>query len=350
MPRDNDGGLRYSSSDPRRTSNERSMTYSDPSADMIVQQRGLRRRLSLWRVLAIVAFVIVLAGLAAATFGTPDRVRGRHIARLQIGGLITADQGRQDLLDDLAEDDAVAALLLDIDSPGGTTAGSEALYLALRDVAAVKPVVSVVSNTAASGAYIAAMGSDHIVARGNAIVGSVGVIFQWPDVTDLLDSLGVDLAQVKSSPLKAEPDFIQPTPPEAIASVEEMVADTQAWFTGLVRDRREIASGQFERVTSGRVFTGRQALDLGLIDAIGGEETARAWLEERGVDPDLRIATRVPADSVNDVPWLRALASDTLAAIGLDAMADVARGTPLTPGLLSLDGLLAVWHPSARPL
>ena len=323
------------------------MTHLDPAVDMIVQQRRLRRRLSLWRVLAILAVVAALVALVSAVAGGPERVRGTHVARLPIGGLITSDQGMQDLLEDLAEDRTVAALVLDIDSPGGTTAGSEALYLAIRDVAAVKPVVSVVSNTAASGAYIAAMASDHIVARGNAIVGSVGVIFQWPDVTELLDNLGVALPQVKSSPLKAEPDFTAPTPPEAIASIESMVADTQAWFTGLVAERRPIADGQFDLVTSGRVFTGRQALSLGLIDAVGGEDAARAWLALRGVDADLDFATVRPADALGDVPWLRAVASDALAGLGLRATADALRGIAPAANLLSLDGLLAVWHPPA---
>ncbi len=321
------------------------MSLSDITPDMIVQQRRLRRRLTLWRVLALLAIVAAIAILFGALTGG-DGVRGQHIARFSVGGLITSDQGTQDLLDEIAKDDDVVALILNIDSPGGTTAGSEALYLAIREVAARKPVVSTVSNTAASGAYIAAMGSDHIVARGNAIVGSVGVVFQWPDVTDLLDTLGVALPSVKSSPLKAEPDFTQPTPPEAIASLESMVADTQDWFTGLVRERRPIPEGRFDLVTSGRVFTGRQSLDLGLIDAIGGEETALAWLATRDIDIDLEIADRKAEDAIGDVPWLRALASDALRSAGFAAVAEALRGVGKAPGLLSLDGLLAVWHPS----
>ena len=325
------------------------MSTSDSAVDMIVQQRRLRRRLSLWRVLAVFAVIAAIGTVAAVVIDANDGVRGTHIARYTVGGLITSDRGAQELLEEIAKDDQVAALILDIDSPGGTTAGSEALYLAIRGVAEAKPVVSVVSNTAASGAYIAAMGSDHIVARGNAIVGSVGVIFQWPDVTELLDSLGVALPQVKSSPLKAEPDFTQPTPPAAIASLEAMVADTQDWFTGLVAERRDIAADRFGLVTSGRVFTGRQALELGLVDAVGGEEAALAWLEGKGVDIDLGIATRTPASALDDVPWLRALAADGLASLGLDALADAARDIPLGSGPLSINGLLVLWHPSLRP-
>ncbi|MEM7566497.1 MAG: signal peptide peptidase SppA [Pseudomonadota bacterium] len=321
------------------------MSLSDVTPDMIVQQRRLRRRLTLWRVLAILAIVAAGAILFGALAGS-DGVRGPHIARLSIGGLITSDKGTQELLGKLAEDENVAALILDIDSPGGTTAGSEALYLALREVAAKKPVVSTVSNTAASGAYIAAMGSDHIVARGNAIVGSVGVIFQWPDVTELLEELGIDLRAIKSSPLKAEPDLTEPTPPEAIETLEAMVADTQDWFTGLVRERRDIAEDRFDLVTSGRVFTGRQSLELGLIDAIGGEAEARAYLATRDVDADLEIADREPESAVEDVPWLRALASAALREIGLPVLADALRGVSQSRGLVSLDGLLAVWHPS----
>lgn len=321
------------------------MSYSHETADMIVQQRSLRRRLSFWRVLAVLAVVAALVALLAS-FADGDRVRGAHVARYTVGGLITSDRSEAETLAEIAEDENVAALILDIDSPGGTTAGSEALYLALREVAAVKPVVSTVSNTAASGAYIAAMGSDHIVARGNAIVGSIGVIFQWPDATDLMETIGVDLRAVKSSPLKAEPDFTEPTPPAAIASLEAMVRDTQDWFTGLVAERRDVSDAQFDFVTSGRVFTGRRALELGLIDAIGGEEAARVWLETKGVDADLDVVDYADDEALGDVPWLRAIGASGLRAFGLGDAADLLLAIDPKSSPASLDGPLAVWHPS----
>ena len=93
-----------------------------------------------------------------------------------------------------------------IDSPGGTTAGSEQLHTALRRVAAAKPMVVVVDGLAASGGYIAAMSADHIVAQETSLVGSIGVLFQYPNVSDLLKTIGVKIEEIKSSPLKAAPN------------------------------------------------------------------------------------------------------------------------------------------------
>ena len=324
-----------------------SQASTERAADF-VQRRRLRRRLSLWRVLAIAALGLALIALIGR-FDTG--ASGDHIAYLPVGGLITSDQDRDLMLAEIAEDESVAALVLDIDSPGGTTAGSEALYLAIRQVAEVKPVVAMVSNTAASGAYIAAMGADHIVARGNAIVGSVGVIFQWPEIDGLLDTVGVELRQVKSSPLKAEPDFTGPTPPAALANLEAMVRDTQNWFTGLVRTRRAIPEGRFATVTSGRVFTGRQALDLGLIDAVGGEDEVLAWLEGRGVSDELDPVVYTPDDSLRDLPWLRSAALHALDALGLDAFGlATTLSRAVSQEAASLNGLLALWHPSRHAL
>ena len=110
-----------------------------------------------------------------------------------------------------------APVIVHIDSPGGTTAGSEQLYDSLRAVAAKKPMVVVVDGLAASGGYIAAMAADHIVAQDTSLVGSIGVLFQYPNFTELLKTIGVKVEEVKSSPLKAAPNGFEPTSPEAHA-------------------------------------------------------------------------------------------------------------------------------------
>ena len=122
-----------------------------------------------------------------------------------------------------------------IDSPGGTTAGSEQLHGALRGVAAAKPLVVVVDGLAASGGYIAAMSADHIVAQETSLVGSIGVLFQYPNVGELLKIVGVKIEEIKSSPLKAAPNGYEPTSPEARAAIEALVKDSYGWFRGMVQ-------------------------------------------------------------------------------------------------------------------
>ena len=132
---------------------------------------------------------------------------------MTIKGLITPDRTRVEMFDKIARSDAVKGVIIDIDSPGGATSGGEELYTSLRKLSAAKPTVAYVGTLAASAGYMTALGTDHIVARRSALTGSIGVLVQWPDVTRLMDTVGVKLEEVKSSPMKAEPNpFKTPTP------------------------------------------------------------------------------------------------------------------------------------------
>lgn len=232
------------------------MTYD---ADAITARRKLRRSVTLWRVLAVLGGLFALGAIIlAASGGVLDR-RGDHIARIEVDGLITGDAKTLKMLEQIEKADRVKALIVSIDSPGGTTAGSEAIYEWLRKIAAKKPVVSTMGTVAASGGYITAIGTDYIVARGNTITGSIGVIFQWADLEKLLQTVGVQMEEVKSGELKAEPNFFGPPSEKVLAVTNEMVQDSYRWFTGLVHERRGIEEQKIVDM-QGRVFTGRQAL------------------------------------------------------------------------------------------
>jgi protease-4 len=237
-----------------------------------------------------------------------------------------------------------------VDSPGGTTAGSEQLHDALRKLASQKPMVVVVDSLAASGGYIAALGADHIVAQSTSLVGSIGVLFQYPNVGDLLKTIGVKVEEVKSSPLKAAPNGFEPTSPEARAALESIVKDSYAWFRGLVADRRHLDGEGVERVADGRVFTGRQAVDLKLVDELGDEKTAIAWLaKERGIDANTRVRDWDLRDRLRDLSFLHAAMAAVLDAVGLTTLAQQVADTGTVQAVekLNLDGLLALWHPAA---
>ncbi|MFK7941356.1 MAG: signal peptide peptidase SppA, partial [Paracoccaceae bacterium] len=256
------------------------------TADMIIAQRKARRALTFWRILAIGALVIAVIALLPR--GTTSS--GPHVARIAIEGVITDEPKRERMIRALAENDDVRALVVDINSPGGTVTGSESLYEAIRHVAEAKPVVSVMGEYAASGGYITAIAGEHIVARGNTLTGSIGVVAQVPNVEGLLEMLGVEVTQIKSAPLKAEPNFTSSPTPEALKAQEDLILDMFAWFEGLVADRRALTGAALAEVTDGRAFTGRQALTRGLVDALGDEDTARDWLAEKH-----EISTDLPA-------------------------------------------------------
>src|SRR5499426_946969 len=231
-------------------------------ADAIVDRRRIRRKLTFWRVSALVIALAAIAGAAlllvpGSRFTTP----GAYIARVKIQGLIRGNQDRVEALARLGRSGA-SAVIVHIDSPGGTTAGSEQLYDALHELQGKKPMVVVVDGLAASGAYIAALSSEHIVAQETSLVGSIGVLFQYPNFTDVLKTIGVKVEEVKSSPLKAAPNGFEPTSPEARAAIEAIVLDSYAWFKDLVKDRRKMDEQQVVQVSDGRLFTGRQAVGL----------------------------------------------------------------------------------------
>jgi protease-4 len=258
----------------------------------LVERRRLRRRVGFWRLVAIAA--LAAAGGAAAWNYVP---RQPFVARHAVLGVIFEDGARDAMLRDLADDERVLALVVRIDSPGGSVAGSEALYEALRVVAAEKPVVAVMGEVAASGGYIAALAADRIVARGGTVTGSIGVVAEYPNVAGLLDEIGVGVARVASAPLKAEPSpFREPTD-EALAAQAAVVDDAYLWFLGLVSERRGLDAARARALGDGRVYTGRQALEVGLIDALGGEDEALDWLSaEAGVPRDAPLRDVEPED------------------------------------------------------
>ena len=320
-------------------------------ADLIVDRRRMRRKLTFWRVLAVFIAVVAIVAVTAMVARRGDAgitAGGNYVARVKITGLIRNDQERVDSLERLAKSRSAKAVIVRIDSPGGTTAGSEQLHTALKNIAAAKPLVVVVDGLAASGGYIAAMSADHIVAQETSLVGSIGVLFQYPNVTDLLKTIGVKVEEVKSSPLKAAPNGFEPTSPEARAAIEALVKDSYAWFRGMVKDRRKMDDAMLDQVTDGRVFTGRQGVALKLVDQLGNEKTAVAWLEkEKGLKADTPVRDWQLKPRFSDLSMLHLATAVVLDAIGLGSVAQRFEGSVLAVERLNLDGLLALWHPPA---
>ncbi|GGK40701.1 signal peptide peptidase SppA [Salinarimonas ramus] len=316
---------------------------TDP--EHVADRRRLRRKLGFWRVLGILAAVIAVIAVGWRIAGPDEIPAGRdHVARVSVSGMITTDREAAEMLRELAETETARGVIVRINSPGGTTTGAEELFTALREVARAKPTVAFVDGLAASGGYIAALGADHIVSRQTAIVGSIGVLIQVPNVSGLLDELGIEVVEIKSTPLKAAPSAVSPVDEDAVEAIRLVVSDTYQWFVELVGERRPLSVAEVERVSDGRVWNGRQALALGLVDALGDEETARAWLAEAGIDEDLPVRDWEPdrAEDPFDVFAAGALVADLAGLDGLSAT--LARASARARGF-RLDGLLALWQP-----
>jgi protease-4 len=316
-------------------------------SDILIDRRRLKRRLTVWRVLAILAIVAAIVFAAAKGDQEPFSAIGRdHIARVTISGFIGDSRKRHELLTKLRKNSHVKAVIISVDSPGGTTTGGEALYQDLRELANAKPVAAVFGTVAASAAYLGGIATDYIVARGNTITGSVGVIFQWAEVSDLLSKLGVKVDEIRSGPLKAEPSPFKPTSEEAKRLSEELVKESQAWFVGLVSERRKAVAPSLDDIKTGRIYTGRQALQAGLIDAIGDEQTAIKWFTDvRQVKAGLKVKDWKP-ESSSEFDLLRSSVASLAGKLGLGALAEEG----VLAGLEALkdrplDGLFSIWHP-----
>ena len=323
------------------------------TADQIVDRRRLRRKLTFWRVVGFLAVLILLAGAIIAFTGNGplSRVVGPQIARLTITGFIGTDHREVQLLDRLAKDSAIKGVIVAIDSTGGSTTGGEELYEGLRKLAQAKPTVATIGTVGASAAYMAAIATDHIVTRRTSLTGSIGVLFEYPEVDQLLDKLGVTVNEQKSAPLKAEPSPFHPPSDAAKAMLDSVIKDTYSWFVDIVAERRQLDRAQAETLADGRIFTGRQALDAKLIDEIGGEDTALAWLGTKGVDTKLPVRDWEPASdrgfnlSLSQAALLWIV--DTLG-ISPDLVKDGVLGRIL-PENLRLDGLKSLWQaPSTK--
>lgn len=319
-------------------------------ADAIMDRRRLRRRLSFWRVVAFLFLALaIIAAIGFAIGGDKlfPALRGDHVARIPIEGVILHNRRQLKLLDKIAKDKKVKAVLLSINSPGGAVTGGEALYDAVRAIAEKKPVVVQVNTLAASAGYMIALAGDRIFARRNAITGSIGVIFQFAEASKLLNTVGVTFESVKSAPLKAEPMPYHPMTPEARAMLTSLVKDAYDWFVGLVGERRGLDPAVARELADGRIFSGAQALEAKLIDALGDEAAAIKWLQEKkGIDKDLPVKT-----------W-KLKAQDEFWDPGDDASAWIAKTASRAlfggdegvksyiPEALALDGLVSVWHAS----
>lgn len=315
--------------------------------EAVLDRRRMRRRVTFWRSAAIAIVGLMLGALLLGRQDASSVFAPQQIARITIEGTITDNRDQLAMLKKIKDASHVKALLVFVNSPGGTTTGGESLYGALRDVASSKPVVAQFGTVAASAGYIVGLGTDHIVARGNTITGSVGVLAQWPEVSELLTKLGVKFNEVKSGDLKAAPNPFEPATEGARKVMQETIDDGFQWFISLVETRRGITASSVDGLMSGRIYSGRQAMANKLVDEIGGEPEAIRWLEEkRSVSKNLKVIDWKPTPEGS---WgLTGSASGALSGMTagvaqkLIELASQTRGI----GALGLDGLVSVWHPS----
>lgn len=306
--------------------------------DLLLDRRRLKRRLFLWRMVAVLA--VVGAGLLAARDDAAIILSRDHVARITISGVITDHRRTTEALDAVARDATARALLVIIDSPGGTMAGGESFHRAIARIAERKPVVAVMGATAASAGYMVALPAERVFARDSTLTGSIGVKLMLPEFSGLFDRLGIGDNSVASGPLKDEPSLARPLSPLGREVIQGLVDDMHDQFVAMVAAGRRMDTARVRELADGRAYTGRQALGLGLVDAIGGEREARAWLAEAK-----QLATSLPARDIGKRGWAdRALGESSLGALW-PVLLDLLTKTVLSQ---RLDGAWAIWQPATE--
>ncbi len=256
--------------------------------DLLLDRRRLKRRLIAWRVIAVLA--VVAAVLVAVRGHGLFRFSGGHVALVRIDGIITDDANLERAIARVGRDRSAKAMIVSIDSPGGSVGGGEALHDAIAGVAAVKPVVAVLGSVAASAGYMIAVPAARIFAREGTLTGSIGVFLEAPDISGLLGKIGVSTEVIKSGPLKDEPGLTQPLSPEGRQMLQDLVMNLYNQFVAMVATGRHMDPDRVRKIADGRPYTGQQALKLGLVDAIGGQPEARRWLaQNRGIPASLPV-------------------------------------------------------------
>jgi protease-4 len=237
----------------------------------------LRKSIFKWRAFAMItAFLLIVSSSNRILFKYQNSKN--IIARVKINTHIASGIFSEKKLKYL-DSDSVKGVILEIDSPGGDVVESEKMYTFFRKLAVKKPLVVSIGSSCTSGAYMIAMASNYIIAYNTSLVGSIGVILETFEITELAKKLGINLTNYKSSPLKATPNPFEKVTSDVDMVVSQEIDDIYDYFLGIFIDRRKIKVADAQEIANGQTYTGRQALEFGLIDKIGGEDEIQEFLK-----------------------------------------------------------------------
>lgn len=271
------------------------------TSQLIVFIEKLKKQLLKWKIsalLILLLLILVSVQFLSCNSNKVGSISGSYIARIKIDDVISDDETRDSFMEKIKNDNNVKALIVEINSPGGTLTGSERLYNQIRAISKKnKPVVSVMTDMGASGGYMVAIAGDYIIAQNSTLTGSIGVIMESAEFTDLAKKVGITFNQFKSSPIKGSPTPFEKVSPAISSSINSIIKDSYNLFVQMVRERRKIKASDIDLITDGRVLTGRQAVKYNMVDQIGTQEEALDWLYKKGISNKLKI---VDIDVAND--------------------------------------------------
>lgn len=304
------------------------------SGDTLLERMHLKRQLSMWRLVAIAVAIFFLVQLIEFENGISP-VSGDFIARVTVKDVIVDDPKRNKLLDEIRDNDNVKALIVHLDTPGGTAMGGEVLYRKLKSIREKKPVIAVMRTVCASAGYMTAIAAERIYALEGTITGSIGVIMQTADMTEMAKKIGITPIILKSGPNKASPNPAEKFTDEQRAVTKIALDDFFQIFLDMVIKERPLNAEEVLSLADGRIYTGRQAVKNKLIDEIGDEDDALKWLHENKKLSD-KLEVKDMKVKKEKPSFLEQLADVS----GLSFIGDTINNRH------RLDGMLMMWQPS----
>lgn len=252
--------------------------------DIILERKALKKKLFYWRVIGIILLILIILTTShkdkASQFTVPGGIRMPYIARIKIDGTITYNLDKLKKLAAIKNNENIKAIILHINSPGGTMVGSESIYTELEKIKSKIPIVAVLGDVAASGGYMVALAADRILSYTGTLTGSIGVIMQSAEATNLLEKIGIKPITIKSSKFKASPNVTEVLDPEVEAKVQKSIMSCYDIFVNLLKKNRGDLITDLRLATNGSLFTGIEAKEIGLVDDFGSEEEALKWLKD----------------------------------------------------------------------
>lgn len=250
-------------------------------SDTFLAIKDLKKNLLIWKILTFIGIFFLIISFSNNILR--NNSKKDIIARVNINGEILDGIFSYETIKSLEEEN-IKGIILDINSAGGEVVESEKLYTIFRNLSKIKPMVSIINSVGASGAYMIAMASDYIISYNTSAVGSIGVLLQTYEVTDLAQKLGINIINYKSSPLKAAPNLLEKINPDVDMVMSQQINDIYDYFLNIFVERRKIKITEAQEIANGQIYTGRQALEYGLVDKIGTDDDAIDYFKDNNID------------------------------------------------------------------
>jgi protease IV len=262
------------------------------TSDNFIERSLLKKQLAFWRLAAVGVFVFFLIVLIERNAKIPAMAgqKDGHVARVVISGEVGEDREFYKLLDEIRDDEEVKAVILHLDTPGGSAVAGETIFRKIKDISKEKPVVASMRSVCASAGYMISLAADRTFTMNGTITGSIGVILQTVEFSELADKIGVHPITLASGKYKAVPSNFEPLSDDGREVLDAMIQEFHSVFVNMVAEGRKMPEAKVRELADGRIFSGPKAVELNLVDEIGGEEEALAWLQDtHDINPELEI-------------------------------------------------------------